>query len=207
MRVVWRICMISYEFRTARIGFHGWRVCGTEGSWESLKARARKEERTMLFGKREDENGEVHVPLLAERHSFDDLAKGVASGTITRGRALKLAGAAILGGGLLSTFFSQEAEAGGRPKCPDSGPGCRAQCPGSDCGCVKTTEGKNRCVVPSCDGKRCRSSADCPSGQVCSTTARKCCGSRGPVCVPVCGGTNTRAGGARSADDGGWTNA
>lgn len=44
--------------------------------------------------KREDETGE---------HSFDELARGVADGTLSRSKALKGVGAAILGG-LLSIF-------------------------------------------------------------------------------------------------------
>ena len=41
----------------------------------------------------------------SEGHPFDELTKGLASGTISRGRALKLTGAAILGSaGLLSLF-------------------------------------------------------------------------------------------------------
>jgi hypothetical protein len=39
--------------------------------------------------KREDETGE---------HSFDELARGVADGTLSRSRALKAVGAAVLGG-------------------------------------------------------------------------------------------------------------
>jgi hypothetical protein len=40
------------------------------------------------------------------QHSFDELAKGLASGTLSRGRALRLVGASLLGvllGGLLPT--------------------------------------------------------------------------------------------------------
>jgi ABC-type Fe3+ transport system substrate-binding protein len=56
--------------------------------------------------KRENDMGE---------HSFDDLAKGVADGTIARSKALKAGGAAILGG-LLSIFAlpSRDADAARR---------------------------------------------------------------------------------------------
>ena len=40
---------------------------------------------------------------IAEEHSFDELAKGLASGTLSRSRALKLFGGAVLGG-LLAPF-------------------------------------------------------------------------------------------------------
>jgi hypothetical protein len=36
--------------------------------------------------------------------SFDELTRGLASGTLSRGRALKLMGAALLGGTLASTM-------------------------------------------------------------------------------------------------------
>lgn len=56
--------------------------------------------------KREGETGE---------HSFDELAKGVADGTLSRSKALKAVGAAILGG-LLSIFAlpSRDADAARR---------------------------------------------------------------------------------------------
>jgi hypothetical protein len=38
---------------------------------------------------------------IAEEYSFDELAKGMASGAISRGRALKLVGASLLGLGTL----------------------------------------------------------------------------------------------------------
>ena len=56
--------------------------------------------------KREDETGE---------YSFDELARGVADGTLSRSKALKAVGAAILGG-LLSIFAlpSRDADAARR---------------------------------------------------------------------------------------------
>ena len=51
--------------------------------------------------KREDETGE---------YSFDGLAKGVADGTLSRSKALKAVGAAILGG-VLSIFASPPRDA------------------------------------------------------------------------------------------------
>jgi hypothetical protein len=56
--------------------------------------------------KRESETGE---------YSFDELAKGVAEDTISRGKALKSVGAAILGGGLsILALPSRDAEAARR---------------------------------------------------------------------------------------------
>jgi hypothetical protein len=48
-----------------------------------------------------------------EEHSFDELARGVAEGNLSRGRALKAVGAAFVGG--LASLFAlppREAEAG-----------------------------------------------------------------------------------------------
>jgi hypothetical protein len=38
----------------------------------------------------------------AREHSFDELARGLASGSISRGKAIKLMGAALVGGTLTS---------------------------------------------------------------------------------------------------------
>lgn len=140
-----------------------------------------------------------------EEYSFDELAKGVASGTVSRGRALRLAGGALLAAVFGWGVAAGEAEAA--PRCPDSGPGCNSQCTGTqeDCACVRTTEGRRLCVHTCCR-KTCNSSADCPSGQICSTTARKCCGRRKPVCVVPCNRPNP-CGMAGAAHDGGWSNA
>ena len=45
-----------------------------------------------------------------ESHKLDGLATGVADGTISRGRAIKLAGAALVGSAL-SVFVAEDAEA------------------------------------------------------------------------------------------------
>ena len=47
------------------------------------------------------ERRELMSPEARER-SFDDLARGLASGSISRGKALRLMGAALVGGGLAS---------------------------------------------------------------------------------------------------------
>ncbi len=41
---------------------------------------------------------------LTEEDSFDDLARGLATGTLSRGQALKLVGAAVLGAALMPLF-------------------------------------------------------------------------------------------------------
>ena len=68
-------------------------------------------------------------------HSFDELASGLASGTLSRGKALKLMGAALLGGTLASLGI-REAAAAPRIKCTSD-----ADCPsGGTC----VSKGGNR---------------------------------------------------------------
>ena len=84
---------------------------------------------------------------ITEKHSFDQLARGLASGTVTRGQALKLAGGALLGG-LLASIPGVAWAQGERPcppgthRCPPGGP-CVATgtpCPGGGC-----PDGLQRC--------------------------------------------------------------
>jgi hypothetical protein len=159
-----------------------------------------------LFGKR-DENRKTGPSWkeLTEEHSFDELARGLASGAISRRRALKLFGTTILGATLLP-LFPGVAEAD--PRCPDSGPGCKAVCPGSkrSCVCIKTIEGAQRCVVPECAEPEipCTTSLECGQGKVCAKTARKCCEGGEPICVQKCPKGALDRSTARSASDGTW---
>ena len=122
-----------------------------------------------------------------EAHSFDELAKGLANGTLSRRRALKLLGATLVST-LLVPLAPGMVEA--RVRCPSGGPGCGAFCRGSStCICIRTTEGATRCVIPSCGGLRCQRSGRCPRGQVCAQTARRCCGTSTPLCVRTCSGS------------------
>ena len=123
-----------------------------------------------------------------EHHSLDQLAKGLASGTLSRRRALELGGAAILSSllGIVGLgLHPEEAQARRRrPRClACAGPG---SCASSDCGtvpsgsaalfcsCVETTSGKTCCVPAECGGQPCDSNSDCGRGQVCSTTGKGC---------------------------------
>jgi hypothetical protein len=159
-----------------------------------------------LFGKRA-ENGKASPPWKepTEEHSFDELVRSLASGAISRRRALKLFGTTILGAALLP-LLPDVAEAD--PRCPDSGPGCKAVCPGSrrSCVCVRTIEGKRLCVVPECAEPEipCHSSLECGRGQVCALTARRCCEGGEPVCVQKCPKRALDAGRVQSASDGIW---
>jgi hypothetical protein len=126
------------------------------------------------------------------KSTFDEVAKGLAQGTITRGRALRLVGAGLVSTILGSIVGPGIAEAA--PTCPSGGPGCNARCKhtsGQNCICVKLANGNTRCVFPFC-GPPCTKNANCPSGWVCSKTARKCCGTSSSLCVPLCN-TSTSA--------------
>ena len=111
-----------------------------------------------------------------EEHSFDELARGLASGTLSRGRVLKLVGAVILSTALMPWFPStaQALTARQRRQCVQQG--------GAVCGARRRTE------------------ICCPAGQACCGTSRQpvCCAS-GETCMngtcetsapPLCSTTN-----------------
>lgn len=126
-----------------------------------------------------------------EEYSFDALAKGLASGTISRRKALKLMGTAILGAGVLTVFSTGEADAdveAADVECPDSRVGCNTRCRETGrCRCVRTVTGNSRCVRPCCSRRTCTTNAQCNSGELCMTT--NCCrksGANHGVCVTQC---------------------
>jgi hypothetical protein len=69
----------------------------------------------------------------ARERSFDELASGLASGSISRGRALKLMGAALVGGTLASLGIG--AAAADPPGCTPNGKDCKRdkQCCSGNC--------------------------------------------------------------------------
>ena len=100
--------------------------------------------------------------MLGEGHKLDGLATGMAEGTISRGRAMKLAGAALLGSAL-SVFLAEDAEAvtlrerrrrclekKGRVFCSD---GRAGRC------CDRAKSSPNRCRKGRCGGRK-RNRAD-----------------------------------------------
>src|SRR5215217_139299 len=91
----------------------------------------------------EDQNKDTPTPIgRTWEHSFDEAAKGLASGMVSRRGALKLVGGALLGGLLAS--IPGVALAQGRP--PTAGPGAarRGGCPSG------TTFCNGSCVTTSC---------------------------------------------------------
>jgi hypothetical protein len=149
-----------------------------------------------LLGKEENCSEKGRVPLLEKVPSFDDLSMELASGTISRRRAIKLTGGALLSTAL-ATFFSSPAEARRRNPCrgkrttcengPDPGPHCLGN---PDCFCVRTTGGGKQCVdlsgevCPATD--ECDSARDCGRNEVCAVVAGCCGGSPRNLCVRKC---------------------
>ena len=120
------------------------------------------------------------------QRSFDDLASALASENISRGRALKLAGASLLGAaGLLGSANAAQAV----PTCPRTGPpisSCDRRCRNTRkvCFCIRTVSGAKRCVYPCCSGRTCSSSGQCLNGEVCMRSP--CCSATAPTCVKLC---------------------
>jgi hypothetical protein len=116
----------------------------------------------------------------ARDHSFDELTRGLASGSISRGKALKLMGAALVGGTLAS--IPGIAGAAPKPKCPD--------CPAEQCSCVKDlgNSGQRACI--SNVGISPIRTGDCsacvPDGLVCVRRTRDFEGNKAVLCSPPC---------------------
>jgi hypothetical protein len=126
---------------------------------------------------------------------FDEVAKGLAAGAISRRRALKLTGAALLSGGLLALFpgvagAQNSTGCQGRPAinnrvCPETN--CRDN---PDCLCATTVAGNKRCVnlanevCPATD--ECDRNRDCPNDEVCIRIGGCCGRPRRNLCVPLC---------------------
>src|SRR5919107_5968508 len=80
-----------------------------------------------------------------EESFFDDLARGLADGSLTRGKALRLMGAAVVGGTLGSLGIGAEASAD-PPGCKRNGKNCTRNeqccsrnCSGGSCQAQTTT--------------------------------------------------------------------
>ena len=109
--------------------------------------------------------------------SFDALTKGMASGTVSRGRALRLMGAALVGGTLASVPSIASAAAPPRPngrKCKQSSQCASGNCQGGVC---QAAGGGGVCPTgtTNCDGARpdCVSTT-CASGQYFASRTCSC---------------------------------
>jgi hypothetical protein len=148
-----------------------------------------------LLRKEENCDGEGRIPLLEKVPSFDDLSRELASGTISRRRAIKLTGGALLGTALL-TFFSSPAEARRRNPCRRKRTSCettmlRDHCRGNpNCYCFRTAAGGKQCVDITGEvcpiTNECNSASDCGRNEVC-VQAPGCCGpTANRLCIRRC---------------------
>jgi hypothetical protein len=112
----------------------------------------------------------------ATERSFDELTRGLASGSISRGRALRLMGAALVGGTLTSLGMGGIAAADDlcKPltkKCRKNAQCCSGKCQGGTCACQA-------------NGGSCTTNVECCSG-FCFTQY----GSGSGVCISPSGTT------------------
>ena len=132
-----------------------------------------------------------------EAFSFDALAKRVASRTIARGQAIKLAGAALVATLVGGSVAPEEAAAATDRACKNQPALSNKQClyvscsaTNDDCQCTKTVNGDNRCVnlgsseCPTTD--ECDRNRHCRGGEVCAKVGGCCEGVRNNLCAPLC---------------------
>src|SRR5215216_877638 len=118
----------------------------------------------------------------ARDHSFDELTRGLASGTLSRGKALRLMGAALVGGTLASLGIGEAAAAPGG--CKRNGKHCTRndQCCSLNC---DSSSGTCAAAPPTCvsDGGACTADEPCCSGNCSGTTCA--CRPTGSVCTDL----------------------
>jgi hypothetical protein len=127
-----------------------------------------------------------------EEHSFESLAKEMADGTVSRGRALKLVGGAVLGAFGLAALPTlaqakkrKKKKKKHRPPVPPpnpnacSDPTCTPCGDRAACGCVPTIEGASTCADAATGSfTPCTTSATClPSGRLCVNIGPTSCNS------------------------------
>jgi CXCXC repeat len=151
------------------------------------------------FGRRQPVSPE------AREQSFDELARGLASGEVSRGKALRLMGAALVGGALGSLGMREA----GADLCKRAGKACKknSQCCSGNCvnaptgTCAACPSGQVLCNNGSCVSNSCLANSgqvfnsstcqcECPSGRVLlsnGTCALPCTGTISRECPADCG--------------------
>jgi hypothetical protein len=120
---------------------------------------------------------------------FDDLARGLADGSLTRGKALRLMGAAVVGGTLGSLGIGEAAA--DPPGCKRNGKACKknSQCCSGNCSggsCQEPTTTTTTTEAPTttttttpppvpCGADFCEPGDVCCFGQVCAPPGFDCC--------------------------------
>lgn len=127
----------------------------------------------------EERNRHRHEEAVTEEHSFDELTRGLASGALSRGQALRLAGAALSGAALGIFGLTGPADARRRRRrrasCAFCGTaaGLSPTCPsGQTCNIIANGIG---CCVPLC------TTTDCSTGCACRGPGDETC--QGGTCV------------------------
>ncbi len=130
-----------------------------------------------------------------EEYSFDDLAKGLASGAFSRSRVLKLLGGATLAGALSFLAWPKGAEARKRKKKRGGGGGAASVCPAGTSFCVQASAGATNgsAQITCCPvGTKCCQSAGLGGGVTCcrANSLVDTCGGLlailPPICLPGC---------------------
>jgi hypothetical protein len=119
---------------------------------------------------------------------FDDLARGMANGSLTRGKALRLMGAAVVGGALGSLGIG---EAGADPNgCKRNGKNCKRD---DQCCSLNCSDGTCQEPIFGClqNGSFCTTSTQCCSG----TCHGQSCVCLPPDRIPCSGGPDGCPGG------------
>jgi hypothetical protein len=125
--------------------------------------------------------------------SFDELARGLASGTLSRGRALRLLGGVLVGSALASVvpgaaWADDDCRGFGR-RCRRDRQCCSGNCirRGDEkvCGCPEDkTRCGLRCINLQTDERHCGSCSNrCADGAECVDGV---CQDAGPICTPSC---------------------
>jgi hypothetical protein len=124
--------------------------------------------------------------------SFDELARGLASGSISRGKAIRLMGAALLGGTLASmpgvALADDECKRTGK-KCKKNKQCCSGNCSGGTCRPTGTGPNLVTCGCPDGTSVDACDSFDCSSPQPFFALCSSLCASHGglPVSFLGCG--------------------
>ena len=142
---------------------------------------------------------EEHEARLSRDHAFDTLARGLASGTVSRSHALKLMGKALLGATLFSTIPGVAwarptgRGPGGSQGCPEPGQSsCRGNCvflqsDPNNCGkcrnvCPSTSGAQDYCINGVCQPRCALGETFCNGTCTNLSTDPANCGRCGNVC-------------------------
>ncbi len=151
----------------------------------------------------EDPTEELLGEPLPDEHSLDELARGLATGALSRRPALRLASAALLGGALGVFGLTDLAEAKRRrkrrrtacipcgtaaglsPTCPASGQCCNIISNGIGCclPCQSPPPPGPPCSPPCPTAQSCLNGTCCPDALVCGSGASETCCPQGTACV------------------------